>query len=656
MNRVVSSAGVLLAKRKWFGGRNVLSVVTLSLGLLLLGACSQTSMPEANRPTRPDIATWDWATIGYTDSSSDTNVEIIDSGTGQSVIMSGTGNDIFGTSDAFVFTYTELGANGYLQARLEDFIAPTEWSKAGIMIRESLDSSARNAVVLVSGQMGAVFQARDSYGATTQVKGYDPSRGSGGTWLRLTRSGNNVLAELSGDGHQWTEFARYTFASSTPLLIGFAVAANASLAPSVAVATFSNVELAEAATGTPTRPTPPVDNGPQDPSDPHPNPNPPDSARGFSLPAATLYASPTGSASNSGRDASQPTSLRRAIEVAGPGDVVYLRGGTYPINAIFNKSGTSANPIIWASAPGEWAVFDGAGLAKGVALDHVWVTGDWNIIANIEVRNSPQQGILVSGANNNTLFGIISHSNHGTGIQLMNSNRNRLENVITYNNFDSNNTRGQPGQDADGIGLSSGDGNLIYNCVSYFNSDDGVDLWKSTNSVIDGCISFSNGRGASGNGNGFKLGGPVTNNSIVRRSIAFNNLAAGFTSNGGQQVTMINNTAYGNAGSNFQGSGTTTMRNNISESGRVNQNGASGQNNSWDLGLQSSRLASTDPQNALFLSLDASSPARGAGNTNVPFSYEGTAPDLGALQYPLTWASLLNNGLFNMGEALARVP
>lgn len=623
--------------------------LVFALASLALVACSQTS-PSSPRPAK---TAWIWEPIGYSASSDGTNVEVADSAEGQTVVVKGEGSDIFGSTDSFVYTYRELTGDGYLEAQLGGFDAPDEWSKAGIMIREGLDPSARNAFVLVSGNMGAVFQVRGDTGGATEVKAYDATRVSGDTWLRLSKQGDTVLAELSQDGYSWTSFATATLPGAKRLLIGFAVAANSAAAPTSAVATFRAVHFDGAtpegpAPEDPGTPTPPTDPTPEKPSAPTP-------ARGFDLPAATMYVSPSGQASSSGRDPSSPTSLSHAASTVRPGDVVYLGGGVYPIMINFGVSGTRDNPIIWASKPGEWAIFDGKGLAGGVAPDKMRLNADWNVIANLEVRNGPQQGIYVTGANNNLLFGIVAHSNHGSGIQLASSNNNRLEKIIAYNNFDFNNSRGEIGEDADGIGISSGDGNAIYNCVLYFNSDDGIDLWQSTNSFVDGCISFGNGRGANGDGNGYKLGGGIDNASVIQRSIAFSNRATGFTSNGGRQVHVINNTSFGNSGANFQGASTTTFRNNISDSGSVSLNGGSSQNNSWDLGLGSLGFASTTRTSDLFLSLSSGSPARNAGSTNVSFSYEGSAPDLGALQYPLTWVELLDNAMFDMAEGLARV-
>ncbi len=634
-----------------------LVVMILAAIMLILSACSTPQQATGLDPAAPEVSDWDWTTVGYADPSPDSNVEFVGEESAEGVTVSGTGTDIFGVSDEFVFVYTELQDNGYLQARLDDFDAPGEWSKAGIMIRESLDPAARNVLVHISGSNGAVMQARSENGSNTQVIAWDPDRSASAEWLRLSRNNDEVVAELSSDGVSWTRFSSHRLATSGPVLIGFAVAANAN-SPAAAIATFSDLKVFAGQQPQPTPSPTPAPNPPAPTPTPTPSPDPgnPGADLGFDLPPATLFVSPQGNASNSGRSEIQPTTLRRAAEIARAGDVVYMRGGTYPVHVNFRQSGTESNPIIWASYPGEWAVLDGSSLTPGGAYDRVFVDNvRWNIFANFEVSHSPNQGILLSNSHDNRFISIITHGNHGSGMQLIDSSRNSIEHLITYDNFDRNNSYGQPGQDADGIGISSGDRNRIINCVSYYNSDDGVDLWKGTNSLVDGCISFSNGRGAYGNGNGFKLGGPVAaSNSTVVRSIAFNNKAAGFHSNGAREVTVSNNTSFNNGSNNFVGTSTTTYRNNVSASGSASMNGGTGINNSWTLGISNIGFASTDPSNPAFLSLSSSSAAINAG-VNAGLPYSGSAPDLGALQYPDTWATALDNPLFDMGRALSMI-
>ena len=75
--------------------------------------------------------------------------------------------------------------------------------------------------------------------------------------------------------------------------------------------------------------------------------------------------------------------------------------------------------------------------------------------------------------------------------------------------------------------------------------------------VIDSCIAYENGTltdGTVGKGdkNGFKLGGEgIAVPHVIRNSIAFNNGAAGFTSNSNPNVIAINNIAYNNAKGNL---------------------------------------------------------------------------------------------------------
>lgn len=662
-----SDATLYAGVNKKRAGKTTIYFIVLAVAAFIMSACSTTEHDSGIVPAAPTTGDWAWTTVGYTDPGSDSAVEVVGEDDAEEVTVSGTGSDIFGMSDEFVFAYRELHEDGSLQALLQDFDSPAEWSKAGIMIRESLDPGAQNVLVHISGNNGAVLQARSYNSSDTEVIAWDPARSASSVWLRLSRTGNNILAELSNDGIEWEEFSTHEFEASGPVLIGFAVAANAASDGLAAVARFSeirrNLEQSEppspapSPSPTPTPPTPPAPPAPPTPA-PDPEPGDPGDDLGFDLPEATLFVSPQGNAGNSGRTADEPTTLRRAAEIARAGDVIYLRGGEYPVNVNFRQSGTQDQPIIWASHPGEWAILDGSSLTPGSARDQVSINGvQWNIFANFEVRHSPQQGILLDDSHHNRFIRIVTHGNHGSGMQLINSDSNSIEFLVTYDNYDRYNNRGEPGQDADGIGISSGDGNAILNCVSYFNSDDGVDLWRGTNSLVDGCISFANGRGAYGNGNGFKLGasGSASNSTVVR-SISFNNQAAGFHSNGGSGITVTNNTAYDNGSDNFVGTSSTTFRNNISESGRASMNGGTGFNNSWNLGITDSGFASTEPSNALFLSLSEGSAARNVGvNVDLDLDFSGSVPDLGALQFPHVWADALDNPLFDMDDALAMI-
>lgn len=76
------------------------------------------------------------------------------------------------------------------------------------------------------------------------------------------------------------------------------------------------------------------------------------------LKATTWYASPTGSGTGT---LASPFALNTALNSSSilPGDILYLRGGTYKGRFISNLVGLSDNNITVMSYPNEWAVLDG---------------------------------------------------------------------------------------------------------------------------------------------------------------------------------------------------------------------------------------------------------------------------------------------------------
>jgi len=644
--------------------------------LALLAACGQLS-PGPTSDNRDndgiDQTNWQWSAIGYDD------VTITPAAIGEDFEVSGSGADIWDTKDEFFYVYTNLSGDGSLSVRVKDFAAEHPWAKAGIMLRENLHPAARNVLIHISAENGSVLQMRPTTGGETiNAAGHDPSMQVGG-WVRLTRTGDTVVGDLSSDGVNWTELGRYEVEFGEDALIGFAVTAHAK--GKLATAEFANmvrrmpsapggqIQDPDAPGGKPPAQQPPSDPSPVTPSPPsNPSPMPPSPPSGptpvppgdsaYQLPAATLYVATNGNDGNSGRSASAALrTVGRAASVARPGDVVYIRGGVYPINVAFKNSGSASQPIVWASYPGEQAIFDGSDQARGSSQHRVWVDGvSYNHFVNLEVRNGPQQGIFVRNANHNLFHGIVTHGNNGSGIQNYSGDNNRYEYIVTYDNMDTVNPNGKIGEDADGIGISAGDSNVISHVISYYNSDDGIDAWRSTNTLIEYSIAFDNGRGANGNGNGFKLGGHYdVNNTVARFNLAFDNRATGFSQNTGQNVTLYNNTAFRNAGPNFDVGSTVKLRNNISIGGRNNLSGSNSSANSWDLGLSDVRVISTDRNSPDFLALRADSPAIDAGQ-DVGLPYQGAAPDLGALQYRMTIASLFDSERLPLTElALASV-
>src|SRR5262245_19861747 len=116
------------------------------------------------------------------------------------------GADIWGTQDEFRFVYGTLNGDGEITARVDSVSATNSWTKAGVMIRETLAAPSRHAYMLVSASNGAFFERRTTSGAYT---GPDDGSWDGVTrapyWVRVRRVGNVFTAYVSPDGKAWRQ-------------------------------------------------------------------------------------------------------------------------------------------------------------------------------------------------------------------------------------------------------------------------------------------------------------------------------------------------------------------------------------------------------------------------------------------------------------------
>ena len=139
---------------------------------------------------------------------------------GNTFNVAGAGADIWGTTDAFQFAYMRVAGDIDVRVRVTDLTGPHEWSKAGLMIRESLDPDARHDFLLASEQNGLAHQWRPVAGdasAHTSL-GASPSP----VWLRITREGSTIHLSHSADGTHWTLASTSQFTSGE-VLVGLAV-------------------------------------------------------------------------------------------------------------------------------------------------------------------------------------------------------------------------------------------------------------------------------------------------------------------------------------------------------------------------------------------------------------------------------------------------
>jgi len=264
--------------------------------------------------------------------------------------------------------------------------------------------------------------------------------------------------------------------------------------------------------------------------------------------------------------------IGKALLLVGPGEGIFIRGGNYD-SFLVDKSGSDGKQIVIVGYNPEKPKIDGGFGIKikdgsfitigGFELTNT--TGSWkggitisngnfNIIENNiihDISSINVSGIWIeNGSNNKVLNNQVSNTGW-TGIYIK-STGNNSNNEIAYNKS-SNNILGQGNSDGiglNGVGLTN---NNIHNNIVYGNSDDGVDVWNTSQNLISANIAYN--QQGSGDGNGIKAGGSTTGgNNIIVGNISYNNKSSGFDSNGSGGNKYYNNDSFKNGHYGFNDS------------------------------------------------------------------------------------------------------
>lgn len=159
----------------------------------------------------------------------------------------GAGSDIWGATDQFRFVYRQLTGDGVVVANVESLQQAHLWSKAGVMIRETLAAGSKNAYTLASAGKGLAFQRRTATGGTsvsTIVAGAPPR------WVKLERKGAAFTSAVSTNGTTWQPIGTQSIAMGATVYVGLAVTSHNTSRR--VTATFSSVSV----TGSTTPPPP----------------------------------------------------------------------------------------------------------------------------------------------------------------------------------------------------------------------------------------------------------------------------------------------------------------------------------------------------------------------------------------------------------------
>jgi hypothetical protein len=153
--------------------------------------------------------------------------------------ISGAGDDIWGTSDAFHFVHRTLTGDGSITARVAALQNIHHWAKAGVMMRETLAADARHAMMIVSPERGLAFQRRVNTGGESA---HTPGpAGAAPYWVRLVRAGHTFSAYTSVNGVSWTLVGSDTIVMAPTIHVGLPITSHRNGTP--ATATIDSVDV-----------------------------------------------------------------------------------------------------------------------------------------------------------------------------------------------------------------------------------------------------------------------------------------------------------------------------------------------------------------------------------------------------------------------------
>jgi M6 family metalloprotease-like protein len=155
------------------------------------------------------------------------------------------GTDIWGNYDQFHFAYKPLAGDGEIIAKVS-LLTLADWTKAGLMIRESLAPDAKHFMAVKTGWNGIATQWRStSGGGSDNINNQNLNIEN---WIKIVRTGNIFTSYYSRDGISWTYQYSTNIAMSANAYVGFAAIGTNDIAQK---AVFENVTV----TGTNLPPT-----------------------------------------------------------------------------------------------------------------------------------------------------------------------------------------------------------------------------------------------------------------------------------------------------------------------------------------------------------------------------------------------------------------
>eukprot|EP00545_Synedropsis_sp_CCMP1620_P000179 CAMPEP_0119010630 /NCGR_PEP_ID=MMETSP1176-20130426/5139_1 /TAXON_ID=265551 /ORGANISM="Synedropsis recta cf, Strain CCMP1620" /LENGTH=1000 /DNA_ID=CAMNT_0006963329 /DNA_START=157 /DNA_END=3159 /DNA_ORIENTATION=+ len=144
---------------------------------------------------------------------------------GNTLIISASGRDIYNEEDSFRFAYESTSGDLTMSVRVKSIDYREHWTKAGLMVRDSLDAGAKHFSVMLTGKKDAQITWRPETDERSYGKGHKNNQEHESIWLKLTKRNDVFSGFKSFDGVEWisVDEPRTIVMNATELKVGLAV-------------------------------------------------------------------------------------------------------------------------------------------------------------------------------------------------------------------------------------------------------------------------------------------------------------------------------------------------------------------------------------------------------------------------------------------------
>ncbi len=210
--------------------------------------------PSVTPTTQRPLVGFETAVVVTTDKTHEQEASVVQKG--NTFTIKAGGNDIWGNADQFTFVYQEWSGDFEMIMTVSSLEKTNDWSKAGLMARQSTDPESINVFAACRGADDLItFQQRATHGGGSSSERITPSGAARPITIKLTRQGDVFDGGWSKDGGKtWennvsndgvTKTSVINLKMTDPILLGVAVTSH-----QAGVIAISEIEVLSSPFGT----------------------------------------------------------------------------------------------------------------------------------------------------------------------------------------------------------------------------------------------------------------------------------------------------------------------------------------------------------------------------------------------------------------------